>query len=74
MIRNKVKIIASSVGKRCSCHINFRKPLQELNLGGKNFSLFVKKLHENFRLSIPSEIKVWKNLDEVVTYIEERLS
>jgi len=74
LIRQKVKSVASSVSHKCSCHINFNKTLQALNLAGKNYGVFAYKIHAIFNIVPNSALKTWNNLEEVVEYVKNRVN
>lgn len=56
----------------CSCKVNFRKSLTELNLVGSNYTKLIYKLQDKFNIKITNDIP-FNLLEDVAIYVEKEV-
>ena len=69
-IRHNIKIIVGNIISICSCKVNLRKTLIELNLTGTNYTKLIYKLQEKFNINITNDIH-FNTLEDIAFYLEK---
>ena len=69
-IRHNIKIIVGNIISICSCKVNLRKTLIELNLTGTNYTKLIYKLQEKFNINITNDIP-FNTLEDIAFYLEK---